>query len=205
MSILCIYIIQKSNIFVKLFRLIVIPIFCTLSYIVLQKGNIEIFDIVKNRLISGIDNVLSWGQTGYNPRFSGFVDVLSHLKNNDLLWTGYGLNSASIYFSYYGDLVRDYSLFLTLLFSYGIIGVLIFYTFCIYALKRMVNLNSKFIYIFIPFLIVSLINSAQGFVTYKFVIIGVIYYGIFNRKEVENILSVRRVCHPYGSLDKRNG
>ena len=135
-----------------------------------------------NRLARGIEFAITLSQQGYNPRFAGAINVYEHLQKHGLLWIGYGLNSASPYFKHVtldtATKTQDYSLLITLFFSFGVIGVVIFFAFCYRAAMRMYCHNSRLIYIFVPFLMTSMVNSAQGFVTYKFAILGIIVYGV---------------------------
>jgi len=142
-----------------------------------------------NRLARGVEFAITLSQQGYNPRFAGAINVYEQLQKNGLLWIGYGLNSASPYFRHVTlDTItktQDYSLLLTLLFSFGIIGVAIFLIYCYLAAMGMYRHSSRMSYIFVPFFLTSMINSAQGFVTYKFVILGIVVYGIGNRLTYE--------------------
>jgi hypothetical protein len=138
-----------------------------------------------NRLARGIEFIITLSQQGYNPRFAGAINVYQQLQEKGLLWIGYGLNSASPYFKhvYTGTetAVQDYSLLITIFFSFGIIGVLIFVLFAYRAAVRIYRRKSELVYLFVPFLLASMINSAQGFVMYKFVFLGIVAYGIGRR------------------------
>lgn len=130
------------------------------------------------RLAAGAQFAITASEQGYNPRFAGALDIWTELHEQDLLLIGHGLNSANVYFepiTASGELVtRDFSLILTILFSYGLIGVAFFMILIFRTIYLLVSTNSKFLYLFIPFLITSCINSAQGFITYKFVLVGII-------------------------------
>lgn len=142
------------------------------------------FGSTVNRLARGVEFAITLSQQGHNPRFAGAINVYEHLQKHGLLWIGYGLNSASPYFEHVplGTVTdtQDYSLLITLFFSFGIIGLAIFLPYCYRAAMGMYRHSSRMIYIFVPFFLTSMINSAQGFVTYKFVILGVVVYGIGN-------------------------
>ncbi|PQJ34736.1 hypothetical protein BSZ35_09110 [Salinibacter sp. 10B] len=138
-----------------------------------------------NRLARGIEFIITLSQQGYNPRFAGAINVYQQLQEKGLLWIGYGLNSASPYFRHVytgtGTDVQDYSLFVTTFFSFGVMGVLVLVLFVHRAIVIMYRKESGLVYVFIPFFLASMINSAQGFVMYKFVILGIVVYGVGRR------------------------
>lgn len=142
------------------------------------------FGTTTRRFARGIEFALTLSQQGYNPRFAGAINVYEHLKDNGLLWIGYGLNSAAPYFEHvYTDTItttQDYSLFLTVFFSFGVIGGIVFLWLSYRSVRNTYLQKSKIIYIFVPFFITSMINSAGGFITYKFVILVLVIYGLKN-------------------------
>ena len=132
------------------------------------------------RLALGLKFAFTLAEEGYNPRVSGAIDVVTNLSKHDLLWTGYGLNSSTVYFQAITPAgephARAYSILLTALFSFGIVGAVLVTYWGAKVASRLKKINSPYLYIYVPFLLVSMINSAQGFVTYKFVILGLIVY-----------------------------
>jgi hypothetical protein len=140
------------------------------------------FGITINRLARGVEFAITLSQQGYNARFAGAINVYEHLQEHGLLWIGYGFNSASPYFRHAytgaGTAVQDYSLLITLFFSFGIIGVSIFLTYAYRAAMSMQRSESVLLYLFVPFFLTSMINSAQGFNTYKFVLLAIVVYGV---------------------------
>ena len=78
------------------------------------------------RLALGITAASTLAEEGYNPRVAGAIDIITNLAKHDLLWTGYGLNSSTVYFQAITPAgepyERAYSLLLTSLFSFGIVG-----------------------------------------------------------------------------------
>jgi hypothetical protein len=138
-----------------------------------------------NRLARGVEFIITLSQQGYNPRFAGAINVYQHLQKKGLLWIGYGLNSASPYFKhvYAGTetAVQDYSLLITTFFSFGIVGVVTFVMVSYLTVVRMYRNKSALVYLFVPFFLASIINSAQGFVMYKFVLLGIVVYGVGER------------------------
>ena len=132
------------------------------------------------RFAVGITAASTLAEEGYNPRVTGAIDIITNLSKHDLLWTGYGLNSSTVYFQAITPVgephERAYSLLLTLLFSFGIVGTIIIIFWGTKVADRLTKIKSPYLYVYIPFLLVSMINSAQGFVTYKFVILGLIVY-----------------------------
>ena len=140
----------------------------------------EIGGLTIRRLMEGVNYAITLSDYGYNPRFAGAMDIFTELQMKGLLWTGAGLNSASVYFGAVtpkGQVpVRDFSLFLTILFSYGLIGTIFLFVLAVRTAFLLKSIKSTYLYIYIPFLITSMINSAQGFLTYKFVLLGIIAY-----------------------------
>lgn len=123
------------------------------------------------RLSSGIVNVTSGGRLGENVRFAGAQTVVDDLFSNGWFYTGYGLNSSAVYFpAVYGE-VRDFSLPLNMLFSFGVFGLLFFIGILVWALAR--TARDDYFLVFLPFAVASSINSAQGFATYQFVFLGI--------------------------------
>jgi hypothetical protein len=128
------------------------------------------------RLLSGLQNIATLGGSGQNVRFADALIVYQTLRDHGLFLTGYGLNSSSVYFLLrYGD-AKDHSLFLTVLFSYGLPGLLAFVFLCASSLVGLVKNHSSYLYVFVPFLVAASINSAEGFETYKFVLLGMVIY-----------------------------
>lgn len=125
------------------------------------------------RLLFGLNAIRSGGDLGYNTRFDNTMETWRTLDEHGLLMTGYGLNSASAYFLMRDGVPSDNSLALTVLFSYGIVGLALFAMAAIVATNRIVRDDPAFAALFLPFLIASLLNSAGGFVTYKFALLGI--------------------------------
>ena len=126
------------------------------------------------RLSSGVVNVLSGGVQGQNLRFAGAKTVWDTLNSQGWLFTGYGLNSSSVYFpAIYGE-VRDYSLPLNILFSFGVLGLALFLILLGRALFN--SVEQELFPIFLAFAVATSINSAEGFSSYQFVILGMILF-----------------------------
>lgn len=182
-SVLGVYYLTRKSLKV-LFRSVFLTAFAATAFTLL--GGVEwitrpdVMGGTFHRLSHGIEYALTLSARGYNPRFARALEVFEHMSMNNLYLTGYGLNSAAEYFSHVyidsGFTVRDASLFLTILFSYGIVGFILFYAASAVAAYRMARSRSPYLFVFMPFLMASIINSAQGFVAYKFVILGLIVY-----------------------------
>lgn len=125
------------------------------------------------RLLNGIDNVLSLGEEGANVRFLALLETLDFLKEHGLLFTGYGLNSAAVLFLELYDTPKDNALWISMMAFYGIVGCTLFLLACGWALARLHKIRHPYLDIYVPFLVASMINSAQGFLAYSFVIGGV--------------------------------
>jgi len=132
------------------------------------------------RLINGIRFAITLSEQGYNPRMAGAIELVQQMWKNGFLLTGYGLNSADVYFRPLtppGEpITRTYSLYLFVLFSYGVIGVLVLLSISITTIFRVARNNRDILYVLIPFLMMSFINSAGGFISYKFLILGLVVY-----------------------------
>jgi hypothetical protein len=128
------------------------------------------------RLIMGLDDVKSGGGNGSNSRLQGTQALLDEMEVYNLFLTGYGFNASSEYFiSKYGD-VKDYSLIYSMLFSYGIFGVIVFYLYILKSIIIVYSKDFKFLLIYIPFIIATGMNSAQGLVMYQVVFLGLFVY-----------------------------
>jgi hypothetical protein len=148
------------------------------------------------RLSSGMVAITSDGAQGENERLRNGRDVVNELSQRGWLWHGYGFNSAATYFPLTSDRrVKDNSLPLNILFSHGIPGLVLFLIALLMALVG--SVRSSYFPIFLAFAVTSTINSAQGFSTYQFVILGMCCYaaGDYRRKRVpkeELVAEVKR-------------
>lgn len=133
---------------------------------VLNNGDSSVFSAF-GRLISGIDEIKSGGNSGSNGRYQGVQEMMNAMASNNLYYTGYGFNSAPEYFiSIYGD-VRDFALQFSILFSYGILGVVVFYSLLFISYIRLYKYNYSSYLLFTPFIVSSFLNSAEGLVMYQ--------------------------------------
>ena len=135
--------------------------------------------VMLGRAVAGVQFVFSGGTTGTNVRVADAADVLNMLRNNHLLLTGYGLNSSSAYFNALGILVKDASLPLYILFSYGVLGLVLLLVLAGWSFFWIRRIGSTYYVIYVPFLISSLLNSAEGFALYQFVFAGALVYLLF--------------------------
>ncbi|NMM30625.1 MAG: hypothetical protein HHJ10_06185 [Cellulomonas sp.] len=150
--------------------------------------------IMMGRLLSGIEFVQTGGASGSNVRAEGALKTWSILESHDWLWVGRGLGSADVYFPFHFGTVQAWSLPVNLLFSFGVIGLGVYVLFALLAIWNMRNTEAALI--FIPFLMASAINSAQGIEFYKFALLGILLY--VGRTGRSNRLAKRwTIAHPW--------
>lgn len=114
-----------------------------------------------NRFINGINNIVTIGESGYNPRMNDTINAISFLQDNNHFYFGLGINSAAI-LSGNIDGGRALSLPFEILFSFGIIGLFFYLTLLIkiminsqiYPIETRILISCVISYTFV--------NSAQG-------------------------------------------
>ena len=114
-----------------------------------------------SRLQSGILSILSWGQSGYNPRLDYVLGLISYLLDSESFIFGFGLNSASIINIEDHGFRRTFSLPFEILFSFGVLGFLVFVAanlLVIYISKENLKVNVAFASLFSY----CWVNSAMG-------------------------------------------
>ena len=165
-----------------LFLAIVIPV----TVIFVQRANPNSYlsstnqaEVTVGRLLSGIRNVETDGQQGTNSRFSSTTVVVAEVHANG--WTKFGAGPAadSTYFSEKypsnGIAYRTNSLWLSILFDFGEIGVVTLGILMLIAISWM-RRHSRMAAIILPFFVASLINSAEGSFEYSFVALGILLF-----------------------------
>ncbi|ETA01178.1 hypothetical protein CcI6DRAFT_03423 [Frankia sp. CcI6] len=163
------------------------------------------------RLVAGLDALGDdTAPATANGRYTSARIVMAEARQNGHPNIGYGPNSNSVYLAQkYGD-DRNYaanSLYVTWLFDFGRIGAYALLAAIFLVLLRLVKRPASAA-LFIPFLVASLINSAQGFELFKFAFVPVLLY-LFgwerrilpgNRRQ-EPDLARRRPATPAGAAD----
>lgn len=105
---------------------------------------------------------------GGTARLITFFNLYSELKKDNRVYLGRGFNSAKVFFGNKWEF-REFGLLHFYLFSFGIVGlfIMLFIVFSAF-IKVYRSRNVEFLVMFIPFVLSSLINSAQGTVLHKF-------------------------------------
>lgn len=109
-------------------------------------------------------------------RLWGFLSTISNLYNDNLLYTGYGLNgSIYIFKERYNDII-DYGLFAYLISSFGIIFGSIFCLLTLCIVLKILKIDFEIGIIVISFYIGTLFNSAGGIINYSLVYMFILKY-----------------------------
>lgn len=132
-----------------------------------------------NRLIMGINYVFTLGESGYNPRAEGIFKLLSDISETPwiFLW-GRGLNSAAPYYTEMNSLIYTFNIQTSILFFFGISGLILFLFLLIFTIKKNYNNNINLI-VLIGIIIYTSLNSAMG-ITIQYVLF-IFIYDIFKK------------------------
>lgn len=137
-------------------------------------------EVALGRLISGIQNVETGGKAGTNTRYTVTTVVINEIRSNGWTWTGAGPAADITYFPAAFPVVtntyRPSSLWLSVLFDFGIVGVCLLGALMVLSSWRM-RTSPETAAILLPFFLAALINSAEGSFEYAFVVLGVMLYG----------------------------
>jgi hypothetical protein len=135
-------------------------------------------EITVGRLLSGIENVDTDGRNGHNTRFASTKVVIAEARENDWVLTGAGPAADDTFFPAkfpsVVPLLPD-ALWVSVLFDFGLIGVLLLGTLMVIAVWRMRH-RPQMCAILLPFFVASLINSAEGSFEYGFVALGIMLF-----------------------------
>jgi hypothetical protein len=130
----------------------------------------SLFDQFVGRLASGIRAVDSGGAVGRNARFASTQAVIDQLSWHDWLWTGIGPGSEG----YIEDTTTmlPNALPVYVLASFGLVGLVVL---AILLVRTVVVLRTHAAFgIFLAFIVASTVNSADGWESYKFVVVAVV-------------------------------
>jgi hypothetical protein len=150
--------------------------FCALAAHGLLQVNIyrplssSIVDQFVVRLASGLNAVASGGTVGRNDRFASTQEVIHELSLRGWMLTGIGPGSEGYIRQSTGMLPNALPVYV--LASFGIIGLLAFAIILVSTVARLRKHDS--LKMFLPCIVVSLINSAGGWESYKYVIVAVV-------------------------------
>lgn len=141
--------------------------------------------VVIGRTVSGLDYLRSGGEEGTNDRGDSTEIVVEEVKTNGWLIWGRGLGASDVYFTAkYPPLssveqfpgVLPNALPVVLLFDLGLLGLVLVIGFSSRACWRM--RSTAVALVLYPFFVAATINSAQGLELYKFVLLGILVYGL---------------------------
>lgn len=104
------------------------------------------------------------------------IDLISEYKG---LFSGFGLNSSSIFMPELFGEIRENSLWLSILLFYGVFGVFAFFAIIVAGLFCVKRASREFAVFYLAVLVASTINSAAGFYLYSllFFAITVLLFG----------------------------
>ena len=128
------------------------------------------------RLLAGFESVETDGQQGHNTRFASTRVVIAEVRTNDWTLTGAGPAADVTYFpAKFGSTVQPNALWVSVLFDFGVIGVVVLGVLMLAAVWRM-RRHPQICAILLPFFVASLINSAEETFDYKFVALGIVLF-----------------------------
>ena len=129
------------------------------------------------RLLAGIEYAKTDGRAGHNTRLADTRVVISAAKANGWILAGAGPAADQTYFParFPSGTLRPNALWVSVLFDFGLIGVLLLGTLMVIAVWRM-RRRPQMCAILLPFFVASLINSAGGSFEYGFVALGIVLF-----------------------------
>ena len=129
------------------------------------------------RLLAGIEYAKTDGRAGHNTRLADTRVVISEAKANGWILAGAGPAADQTYFParFPSGTLRPNALWVSVLFDFGLIGVLLLGALMVIAVWRMRH-RPQMCAILLPFFVASLINSAEGSFEYGFVALGIMLF-----------------------------
>ena len=110
-----------------------------------------------------------------NGRLLSSLAIFDHLSERDAWGIGLGINSTSIFMPAYYGIMRDNSLPISMLAFYGVIGGLATVLLATIGLLKAGQKKNIFSIFWISFFWCSMINSAQGFISYSMLFVATIW------------------------------
>lgn len=139
------------------------------------------FDQVVVRLASGATNVTSNGAQGSNDRWANTQAVFTTLRQHGWLFTGIGPGCEGYFQKVTGGLLPT-SLSAYALGCFGAVGLAIL---VVVAVRTVMALRARPAFaLFLSFTVGALVNSADGWESYKFFIVGVVAAAQVRRRRV---------------------
>lgn len=114
-----------------------------------------------------------------NQRLTSAFISIDHLQQYEGVFFGFGLNSSSVFMPELYGVVRENSLWFSMLLFYGVVGLLVFFLVVLAALFWARNVPRDFAVLFLSLVVASTLNSAGGFYLYSlvFFVSGVLLVG----------------------------
>lgn len=135
--------------------------------------------VALGRLVSGVRNVETGGETGGNARFTSTRVIIAEVRANGWLHTGAGPAADDTYlraeFPITGPTYATNALWVSVLFNFGEGGVAVLGVLVLAALWRMRH-RQAMTAVLLPFFVASLVNSAEGSFEYAFVALGIMLF-----------------------------
>jgi hypothetical protein len=128
-------------------------------------------DQIVARLASGIANVQSGQTQGRNDRWASLQAIFDAMTAHHWWWTGIGPGSES-YWRETLDGALPNSLPVYVAGSFGVAGVGVLAVLLVLAVKRL--RHSTLFPLVLPFIVASLVNSAGGWESYKYVVLAIV-------------------------------
>jgi hypothetical protein len=128
-----------------------------------------------------------------NERLSTAAAVIDEVRGTSKFWTGWGLGASDKYFPAKYGVIADHTLWLTVLFDFGVVaaGLLV-----IVGIRAMCKMRARpCAAIFIPLIVYAFINSAGGWGSYQLPVIGIILFG-FSQKNSASERSTASEVYP---------
>jgi hypothetical protein len=141
-------------------------------------------DVTENaigRLLAGIQNIDTDGRLGHNTRWAGTRMVVASAAENGWLLTGAGPGATATYASARhtkGARPLPYgapTLWVSILFDFGVVGVAVLGVLMVVAAWRM-RRRPELCAILLPFSVAALVNSAEGSFAFVFVALGIMLF-----------------------------
>lgn len=136
-----------------------------------------VYDQVLGRLSLGLANVQTGGDVGSNDRYQSTQDIIDELGDHGWTFTGLGMGGGGAYFQATSDTTRPNSLPVSVFADFGVFAV----GFLLVLMARLVRRgrhDPDAFALFLPYTVASLVNSAGGWEDYKYVVVGIVVYGL---------------------------
>jgi hypothetical protein len=133
------------------------------------------------RMLAGIQNIDTGGRLGHNTRWASTRVVVANTAQNGWLLAGAGPAATSTYISAQhlkGAHPEPYgaaSLWVGILFDFGVIGVAVLGVLMLAAIWRM-RCHPELFVILVPFSVAAMVNSAEGSFAYVFVALSIMLF-----------------------------